>query len=154
VKLTLYPIDGFRQSSQLTGVCLDDLEISIAHYEPDANLLQIGEALVEETVYSHLLKSNCPVTGQPDWATLIIAYAGHHIKREDLLRYIVSYRKHTGFHEQCVEQIFVDLQRQCRPRRLTVSAHYTRRGGLDINPLRSTEADVSHLGFKLAAMIN
>jgi 7-cyano-7-deazaguanine reductase len=91
-----------------------------------------------EILHSNLLKSNCPVTGQPDWATLVIEYEGPTIQREGLLAYIVSYREHGDFHEQCVEQIFLDIKAQCKPGQLTVYARYVRRGGLDINPYRST----------------
>jgi 7-cyano-7-deazaguanine reductase len=91
-----------------------------------------------EILHSHLLKSNCPVTGQPDWATLVVEYEGPSIDRAGLLAYIVSYRDHGDFHEQCVEQIFLDIKAQCKPGQLTVYARYLRRGGLDINPYRST----------------
>jgi 7-cyano-7-deazaguanine reductase len=94
--------------------------------------------VVDELLVSHLLKSNCPVTGQPDWASVQISYRGPRIDREGLLRYLISFRRHDDFHEQCVERIFVDLMRRCAPERLTVHARYTRRGGLDINPWRST----------------
>ncbi len=86
---------------------------------------------------SNLLKTNCPVTGQPDWGSVQIHYNGPQIDHAGLLRYVISFRNHTGFHEQCVEQMFVDIQRQCRPTRLAIYARYTRRGGLDINPFRT-----------------
>ena len=92
----------------------------------------------EETLVSHLLKSNCPVTGQPDWAGVSIAYRGPRIDRAGLLRYLVSFRDHAEFHEQCVERIFIDLLAHCRPQALSVQARYTRRGGLDINPWWAT----------------
>jgi len=118
---------------------IDALDIAIAHYgPPDATLLQAGDDVVEETLVSSLLKSNCPVTGQPDWAQLRVQYAGPRIDRAGLLRYLVSFRDHADFHEQCVERIFLDLQTRCRPRQLSVEARYTRRGGLDINPWRAT----------------
>lgn len=119
---------------------IDALEIDIDHYgPPDAGLLRTEAGhVVEETLRSDLLKSNCPVTGQPDWAGVRIAYRGPRIDREGLLRYLVSFRDHAGFHEQCVERIFVDLLARCRPERLSVEARYTRRGGLDINPWRAT----------------
>ena len=93
---------------------------------------------MQETLRSHLLKSNCPVTGQPDWASVHISYRGLRIDRAGLLRYLVSFRDHAGFHEQCVEQVFCDLMARCRPASLSVEARYTRRGGLDINPWRAT----------------
>lgn len=121
-------------------VDIDDQQVDIAHYGPPrAELLAAvpGDA-VEETLASALLKSNCPVTGQPDWADLRIAYRGPRIDRAGLLRYIASFRDHAGFHEQCVERIFVDLVARCAPQVLSVDARYTRRGGLDINPWRAT----------------
>ncbi|MDE2407538.1 MAG: NADPH-dependent 7-cyano-7-deazaguanine reductase QueF [Xanthomonadaceae bacterium] len=119
---------------------IDALDIPIRHYgPPDAALLHADAGgIVEETLHSALLKSNCPVTGQPDWADLTIAYRGPRIDRAGLLRYLVSFRDHAEFHEQCVERIFLDLQARCSPQQLSVEAHYTRRGGLDINPWRAT----------------
>lgn len=122
-----------------TGVLLDDLDIACEHYQPAPELLNATDApVVEETLYSHLLKSNCLVTGQPDWAMVVIRYRGRPIERTGLLRYIVSFRNHNEFHEQCVERIFCDITRQCAPEALSVYARYTRRGGLDINPFRSS----------------
>lgn len=121
------------------GELLDDLDIACTTYQPAPELLHTGDApVVEETLYSHLLKSNCLVTGQPDWAMLVIRYRGRPIERAGLLRYIVSFRGHNEFHEQCVERIYCDISRQCRPLALAVYARYTRRGGLDINPFRSS----------------
>lgn len=121
------------------GICLDDLDIACDRYQPAPELLttQAGE-IVEETLFSHLLKSNCLVTGQPDWAMVVIRYRGQPIDRAGLLRYIVSFRNHNEFHEQCVERIFTDIQKHCAPEALAVHARYTRRGGLDINPFRSS----------------
>jgi 7-cyano-7-deazaguanine reductase len=122
------------------GECIDDQDLDIEAYDVDPELLAWStesDVIVEETLYSHLLKTNCPVTGQPDWATISLHYQGARISRSSLLRYIVSYRNHDGFHEQCVEQIFMDIQRRCHPEVLSVYARYTRRGGLDINPFRS-----------------
>lgn len=125
------------------GHDLDDQDIAIDHYgPPDATLLACDPAMVTtETLSSALLKSNCPVTGQPDWASVDIAYHGPRIDRAGLLRYLVSFRDHAEFHEQCVERIFIDLLARCRPSRLSVQARYTRRGGLDINPWRATPGD-------------
>lgn len=119
---------------------LDALDIDCDGYAaPDPTLLQADPGVVvEETLRSDLLKSNCPVTGQPDWASVRIAYRGPRIDGAGLLRYLVSYRDHAGFHEQCVERIFVDIHARCRPAALAVEARYTRRGGLDINPWRTT----------------
>lgn len=119
---------------------IDGLDIAIDHYgPPDAGMLQADPAdIAEETLTSALLKSNCPVTGQPDWASLDILCRGPRIDREGLLRYLVGFRDHREFHEQCVERIFIDLMARCRPQALSVQARYTRRGGLDINPWRAT----------------
>ncbi len=122
------------------AVCLDDLDIAVDSYEPNDALLKLdGIKEVTETLCSHLLKSNCPVTGQPDWASIIIEYTGIQIAHESLLRYIISFREHQDFHEHCVERMFTDIKRQCNPKSLSVYARYTRRGGLDINPFRTTE---------------
>jgi 7-cyano-7-deazaguanine reductase len=121
------------------AVSIDDLDIAIDDYgPPQASHLRAGDDVVEETLGSQLLKSNCPVTGQPDWASVRIAYRGPRIDRAGLLRYLVSFRDHCEFHEQCVERIFVDVLARCRPQSLSVEARYTRRGGLDINPWRAT----------------
>ena len=119
---------------------LDDIDLDIGEYAaPNPALLSANEHdTVGETLRSDLLKSNCPVTGQPDWASLRIAYRGPRIDRAGLLRYLVSFREHAEFHEQCVERIFVDVFARCRPQALSVEARYTRRGGLDINPWRAT----------------
>ncbi len=123
------------------GVCIDALDVAIDNYDaPCAALLRCEPARqVEECLYSHLLKSNCPVTGQPDWGTVVIDYQGAALDHSSLLAYLVSFRQHADFHEQCVERIFLDLQRLLKPQRLSVHARYVRRGGLDINPYRSTE---------------
>lgn len=119
----------------------DDLVCSV--YEPDASLLKLaGDEIVEETLSSNLLRSRCPVTGQPDHASLMISYRGRRIDRRALLAYIVSYRRHQGFHEQCAEQIFKDLMTRLAPESLSVFACFTRRGGIDISPFRSTDADL------------
>ncbi|MDH3691308.1 MAG: NADPH-dependent 7-cyano-7-deazaguanine reductase QueF [Gammaproteobacteria bacterium] len=124
--------------SELQGTCLDDLDIEINTYERNSDLLQTEEgAEIRETIYSNLLKSNCPVTGQPDWGSVFIDYVGSPIDHASLLRYIVSYREHSDFHEQCLENIFLDMLERCGPRELAVYARYLRRGGLDINPYRS-----------------
>lgn len=121
------------------GESIDTLDIDIDRYgPPDATLLQADGEVLEEALSSQLLKSNCPVTGQPDWASVRIAYRGPRIDRAALLRYLVSFRDHAEFHEQCVERIFCDLLAHCAPQALSVEARYTRRGGLDINPWRAT----------------
>jgi len=127
------------QINMLNGDCLDELDVCCDTYSvnPDFLCLTGNSTIIEETVYSNLLKTNCPVTGQPDWGTVLIKYKGRQISHEGLLKYIVSYRNHNGFHEHCAEQIFTDIINQCAPVNLTVYARYTRRGGLDINPIRT-----------------
>lgn len=121
------------------GKCLDDLDVTVRHYTPTPALLaRVDGEIVEETLHSHLLKSNCPVTGQPDWGTVVIQYRGPRIVHEGLLAYLISYRQHQDFHEHCVERIFVDIMSCIAPESLIVSARYVRRGGLDINPIRAT----------------
>ena len=129
-----------RRSAYPQGDCLDALDIAIDTYQPAPELLHATGAEVEETLYSHLLKSNCLVTGQPDWGMLVVRYRGPAIDREGLLRYVVSFRAHNEFHEQCVERVFCDIMARCRPHELAVWARYTRRGGLDINPFRASHA--------------
>ncbi|MBU9814758.1 NADPH-dependent 7-cyano-7-deazaguanine reductase QueF [Rahnella sp. C60] len=121
------------------GVCIDEQDIEIDSYEFSTDYLAgaKGDEMVEESLVSHLLKSNCLITHQPDWGSVQIHYRGPKIDREALLRYLVSFRHHNEFHEQCVERIFNDLLRFCQPEKLAVYARYTRRGGLDINPWRS-----------------
>jgi 7-cyano-7-deazaguanine reductase len=122
------------------GRCLDDLPVAIEYYEPAPQLLRLqSERVVEERLFSRLLRSRCPVTGQPDWATVSIYYRGPEIDSAALLAYIVSFRQHQDFHEQCIERMFVDISRHCAPQRLSVYGRYVRRGGLDINPYRSTD---------------
>lgn len=121
------------------GCCIDEQDIAIEDYRFNADYLAdaAGSEIVEETLVSHLLKSNCLITNQPDWGSVMIRYKGPRIDREALLRYLVSFRQHNEFHEQCVERIFNDVMRFCHPEALTVYARYTRRGGLDINPWRT-----------------
>lgn len=129
----------------LPGDCIDDLEIIEPTYALNPGLLTDAtdpEVIVAEELYSHLLKSNCLVTRQPDWGSVLIRYHGPKIKREALLCYLISFRQHNEFHEQCVERIFTDLMRFCQPEKLTVYARYTRRGGLDINPFRSNFEEI------------
>ena len=125
---------------ELDGLSLDRLDVECTRYQPAPDLLkaQFDEAPVTEVLTSNLLKSNCLVTGQPDWGSVQIRYTGPQIDQEGLLQYIVSFRNHNEFHEQCVERIFMDLWTHCKPIKLMVYARYTRRGGLDINPLRTS----------------
>jgi 7-cyano-7-deazaguanine reductase len=124
-----------------TGQCLDGLDIEIDNYQLNADYLQdlCSQEQITETLYSHLLKSNCLITSQPDWASIEISYTGKKLDREKLLRYLISFRQHNEFHEQCVERIYCDIMKFGQIDSLCVYARYTRRGGLDINPLRATE---------------
>lgn len=128
--------------AMLPGVCIDELDVAIHSYaRPQPELLRCEPGrIVEESLHSHLLKSNCPVTGQPDWGSVVVQYRGAALDHAGLLAYLVSFRQHADFHEQCVERIFLDLLRLLEPEHLTVYARYVRRGGLDINPYRSTSA--------------
>ena len=129
-----------EQVRELEGLSLDRLDIECTHYTPAPELLTAaaGEPPVQEVLTSNLLKSNCPVTGQPDWGSVQIRYSGPQIDQGGLLRYLVSFRNHNEFHEHCVERIFVDVWQRCKPVKLAVYARYTRRGGLDINPFRTS----------------
>jgi 7-cyano-7-deazaguanine reductase len=141
VHVGLTTADAFSKTGmgELEGLLLDRLDIQVEQYTPDPSLLKSDrdEAPVEETLVSHLLKSNCLITGQPDWASIQIRYVGPAIDQEGLLKYLIGFRQHNEFHEQCVERIFMDLLRRCQPHKLAVYARYTRRGGIDINPWRS-----------------
>jgi len=135
VRFGLPPLAG-REPAE----CLDEMELDVTHYGPPAPEFlrsQTGE-ITRECLHSHLFKSNCPVTGQPDWASVRIDYVGARMDRAGLLRYLASFRNHADFHEQCVERMFADLMARCRPQQLSIEARYTRRGGLDINPWRAT----------------
>ena len=137
--------DALARIEGLAGDCIDELPISVQNYHPNPELLRVESAVardwVSESLHSHLLKTNCPVTGQPDWASVEVSYTGRRIPAENLLRYVISFREHQDFHEHCVERIFCDILRECEPESLSVYARYTRRGGLDINPLRTTTMD-------------
>ncbi|MCP4271557.1 MAG: NADPH-dependent 7-cyano-7-deazaguanine reductase QueF [Gammaproteobacteria bacterium] len=143
VNVEIYsPRDNWPGLSKTEGICLDEMDIAIAEYQLTPDLLsgstdQDAEVL-SERLHSHLFKSNCMVTGQPDWATIFIEYKGKPIQHEALLKYLISFRSHQAFHEPCVERVFSDLMQYCKPEELSVYCRYTRRGGLDINPFRST----------------
>jgi 7-cyano-7-deazaguanine reductase len=141
VTVIIRDVDSISSLVVLTpDYCIDELDINVTDYHPNADLLVIKSKsnIVEERLVSHLLKSNCPVTNQPDWGSVFIDYKGPQIDHESLLKYVISFREHTDFHEQCVERIFIDIMRHCRPEHLTIYARYVRRGGLDINPYRSS----------------
>lgn len=141
VNVVLSHLDNLAYQIQKPyGVCLDDLDITFKAQAYNSNFITADkENLVNETLYSNLLKSNCPVTSQPDWATVTICYSGKKLDHANLLRYLLSFRGHNEFHEQCVERIFQDISQIAQPKSLTVTARYTRRGGIDINPIRSSE---------------
>ena len=139
VKLILPEQFSSLQFQEFNGTLLDSLDVEIDQYSPNTQYLTVAksEAGVQETLVSHLLKSNCLITSQPDWASIQVRYEGKAIEHEGLLKYLISFRQHNEFHEQCVERIYNDIMQHCQPDKLTVCARYTRRGGLDINPFRS-----------------
>ena len=139
VKLILPEQFTSLQFKEFEGTLLDSLDVEIEQYSPNTQFLAVVKsgAEVKETLISHLLKSNCLITSQPDWASIQIRYEGKAIEHEGLLKYLISFRQHNEFHEQCVERIYNDIMQHCQPDKLTVCARYTRRGGLDINPFRS-----------------
>lgn len=139
-----FPDDPLLAGITLAGICIDEGNASVASQksEPEQAMIELtAGAVKEEKLYSHLLRSLCPVTGQPDWATVWIHYRGDAIEHNSLLSYIIAYRQHQEFHEQCVERMFCDIQARCNTEFLHIQAFYTRRGGLDISPFRSTEVD-------------
>jgi 7-cyano-7-deazaguanine reductase len=142
VLVRLYPLNqdvNVTLQKHFDGESLDDLDIECSVYLVDPSFLHVGDQEVRESLYSDLLKSNCLVTNQPDWGSVQITYSGKKIDREGILKYLISFRNHNEFHEQCIERIFMDIMQHCQPKQLTVYGRYTRRGGLDINPYRSTE---------------
>ena len=140
VAVALPTLAELGQISALPGDSLDDLDIAADVYQRDPDLLatdRAAPAAVEETLHTQLFRSLCPVTGQPDWASMLIRYTGPAIERDSLLRYLISFRNHQAFHETTVEQIYLDLMERCRCERLLVGGYFLRRGGVDINPLRA-----------------
>ena len=139
VKLILPEQFSSLQFQEFNGTLLDSLDVEIDQYSPNTQYLTVAKNAtgVQETLVSHLLKSNCLITSQPDWASIQVRYEGKAIEHEGLLKYLISFRQHNEFHEQCVERIYNDIMKHCQPDKLTVCARYTRRGGLDINPFRS-----------------
>lgn len=132
-------------AQSLQGVCIDDQDIEIDNYQLTPELLAKAadhQQVTQETLHSHLLKSNCLITSQPDWGSVVIDYTGPAINKEALLRYLISFRQHNEFHEQCIERIYDDIWHFCQPKQLTVFACYTRRGGLDISPYRSSNSEL------------
>jgi 7-cyano-7-deazaguanine reductase len=136
---TLQEAQNYYQCEVLKGICLDELDITMQSFELNPQILKTESSETKEILYSNLLKSNCLVTFQPDWGSVQIEYQGPKIDRESLLQYILSFRNHNEFHEQCIERIFIDIMKHCKPQHLSVLGRYTRRGGLDINPFRTTD---------------
>jgi 7-cyano-7-deazaguanine reductase len=153
VQVLIQPFKGMQELLETPdGTCLDTLDASCEHFEVEPALLRpalasnaLGDAEVEEVLYSDLFRSLCPITGQPDWATVVICYQGTPIDHVALLRYLVSFREHGDYHENCVERIYRDLMQQCQPRSLSVEANFLRRGGLDINPVRASSDSINYL---------
>lgn len=136
----LHQMAHLADIAEFSAECIDDLDIDVDCYQTDPSLLHAdADTVVTERLQSHLLKSNCLVTGQPDWGSVLIEYTGPKVDRKALLKYLISFRQHNEFHEQCVERIFTDLKRHCGCESLTVYARYVRRGGLDINPFRTND---------------
>ena len=156
VRLTVevLDLDGLRDMARMPGNSLDELEVTICEYERNPGLLKLSQGpeagqggvddrRVTATWHSDLFRALCPITGQPDWASMMVAYKGLPIDPGGLLRYLVSFRGHAAFHEDTVERIFVDIMRRCEPEKLTVYGRFLRRGGLDINPIRSTHSEAA-----------
>ena len=139
VQLVLSTDSEFGRIGRLPGFCIDSLSVTCEHYEVDPGLLklQVNAPIVQEELYTNLLRSKCPVTSQPDLGSILITYSGPQIEPSSLLRYIISYRNHEALHETCVENVFLDIMDRCQPDKLSVYARYLRRGGIDINPFRS-----------------
>jgi 7-cyano-7-deazaguanine reductase len=141
VKLILPELFSRQKMSEFSGQCLDHLNTNITSYQINPDFLTTAHVHATEAVYSHLFRSNCPITQQPDWASIWIQYQGKKIQHEGLLKYIISFRENNEFHEHCAERIFMDIMRRCEPKKLTVYMRFTRRGGIDINPFRSNFKD-------------
>ena len=152
VKLLLPEFFDMQEVAEFDGLSLDRLDVECTRYTPAPDLLNaaLDEPPVSEVLTSNLLKSNCLVTGQPDWGSVRISYSGPQINQEGLLQYLVSFRNHHEFHEQCVERIFMDIWNRCKPVKLTVYARYTRRGGLDISPFRTSHPQAMPANIRTA----
>ncbi len=137
VDVSLLPSPAAMRIAELAGESVDGRNVVVDAYAPDATLLARGTRFAEESLRTALFRSNCPVTGQPDYADVLVRYRGPRIDRTALLKYFISYRRHAAFHETCVERMFIDIGLRCRPEQLTVYARFLRRGGIDINPFRS-----------------
>lgn len=139
ISVRLHPLNAPHPwAPAVNGTCVDDLDVEVSGYTPDASLLEAGTEESSEMLWSDLLHSYCPITHQPDYGSVMVDYAGNRIRPEGLLRYVISFRDHEGFAEACCERIYADLLERCAPGRLEVTCCYTRRGGIDITPVRST----------------
>ncbi|MDT8399635.1 MAG: NADPH-dependent 7-cyano-7-deazaguanine reductase QueF [Pseudomonadales bacterium] len=147
-----HPGEDSHRLDPLPGISLDTQSVTCSLFQPAPELLQFAEdaKMVRETLHTDLFRSNCPVTSQPDWASMCITYSGRQLSRPALLQYLVSYRQHNDYHEHCVEAIFMDISRRCQPEALTVQAHFLRRGGIDINPIRSSGQGMAARTFSRA----
>ena len=151
VVVKILPLDNNEITiHKVTGICVDNIDVAINEYTVNPGLLKSDKEIqLTETIYSHLLRSNCLITNQPDWATIIVSYTGKQIDHESFLKYIVSFRNHNEFSEQCVERVFMHLSKQGNFTELTVTGRFTRRGGIDINSIRSTNKDVARENLRL-----
>ena len=144
VDVSILSAPASMRIAELPGESIDDRNAAVAAIAPDPMLLTRGHGFVEESLRTALFRSNCPVTGQPDYADVLVHYRGPRIDRTALLKYFISYRRHAAFHESCVEQMFIDIGLRCRPEQLTLYARFLRRGGIDINPFRSNFEPAPH----------
>lgn len=144
VDVSLMPLPAALRTAELPGESIDDRNVTITADAPDPMLLIRGAGFVDESLRTALFRSNCPVTGQPDYADVLVHYRGPRVDRTALLKYFISYRRHAAFHETCVERMFIDIGLRCRPEQLTVYGRFLRRGGIDINPFRSNFEPAPH----------
>lgn len=152
VEVSICSPDKIGLPDMPAGICLDEMDIQIDEFKVSRDILKVSddvqfEEITDEILFTNLFRSNCPITNQPDWATVTVCYHGRKIPHEALLKYLVSYRQHNDYHENCVERIFCDLLTTFNPMALTVEANFLRRGGLDINPVRTTESGLDYLAF-------
>lgn len=152
VAVMLWPPGDVVMPELPAGISLDDQDLEFTDYRVARDILAGGDEalfaeITDEVLFTNLFRSNCPVTGQPDWATVTVCYHGRRIPRDRLLKYLVSYRQHNDYHENCIERIFRDLTAVFSPMSLTVEANFLRRGGLDINPVRTTESGLDYSAF-------
>jgi 7-cyano-7-deazaguanine reductase len=152
VGVTLTTPEGFASlaHAEPAGESLDALPLACNDTAPVPDALIASGARVTEALFTRLFRSVCPVTGQPDYASVEIRYRGARVDRAGLLRYLVSFRRHAGFHEHCVERLFADIWRRCAPESLSINARFTRRGGIDINPWRTSGTEAAPVNARTA----